>query len=298
MYLRPLRPAAAAALLALAGWAAPPTEPAVRGTPPALAVSTQSSDLAFARRLDRFLRFASLPGQARPMLEHLDLQPGQLDSITRPYAVVHVVFSERAFFVGAGDLPRPESSALLDLLAENMKQDVPNVRLTLLSHTDASGSTTYNDELSLRRARNVFQALIDRGVNRGELTAVVIGGRQPFTANGTPSGKMLNRRLEILISGNLDANLAVIRLRPINRRLIATAPAATRSVAQIMAPEFAGTGHNNPGVPGAAQRDDLVMRRTGGIDLQPASDRPGSSPIPRKPILREDDSSWPDPAGD
>jgi len=232
------------------------------------------------------------------MLEHLDLQPGQLASITRPYAVVHVVFSERAFFVGAGDVSRPESSSLLDLLAENMKHDLPTIRLTLLSHTDASGAAPDNDELSLRRASTIFQALIKRGVNQSELTAVVIGGRQPLTANVSTSGKMLNRRLEILISGDLDANLAVIRLRPINRRFIATAPAGAQSVAQIMAPELAGTGHYDPRAPSTAQKGDLVMRRIGEIDLQPASDNAGPSPIPRKPILREDDSSWPDPAGD
>jgi hypothetical protein len=68
----------------------------------------------------------------------------------------------------------------------------------------------------MRRARNVFQALVNRGCNPAQLSTVAIGKNQPIAPNASESGRALNRRVEFLISANQNANLAVVRLQPIN----------------------------------------------------------------------------------
>jgi len=221
------------------------------------------------------------------MSEYLDVQPGQAPGLVRPCAVFHIVYSEHLFFAASGDGLLPASSSLLDALAKTMKSDVPALKLTLLIHTDARSSEKLNDDASLQRTRNILAALIGRGIDPAALSAVVIGKRQPIAPNMTTQTAIRNRRVEFLFSPDLDANLAVVRLRPIDRGFLAAkgAPASLKpeTKVQVMRPEA--------GPPGA----EIVMRPAGTIELRSASDNPGPSPIPRQPILREGASNWPDP---
>jgi len=66
-------------------------------------------------------------------------------------------------------------------------------------HTDNTGSEQYNQSLSERRAGSVAAYLRSRGV-AGERLMVIGGGeRYPIASNDTPSGRQLNRRVEITI---------------------------------------------------------------------------------------------------
>jgi outer membrane protein OmpA-like peptidoglycan-associated protein len=292
MYLRPISIAAAAALVVLAGCTPPSMAPAVKATPRSAAPTGQSADIEFSRRVERFEGLISAPHPAAFMSEYLDVQPGQAPGLVRPLAVIHIVYDERLFFAGAGNVLRPQSSALLDLWAKAIKQDAPGVRLTLLIHTDAHGSEKFDDDMSSQRAGNILQALIDRGIAPAALSAVVIGKRQPIANNMTAQSAMRNRRVEFLFSIDLDANLAVVRLHPIDRAFLTAkgAPVAPESKTnvQVMRPEFAAAGYGGSGA-------RIVMRPAGMIELQAAADHPGPSPIPRQPILREGASNWPDP---
>jgi len=72
-------------------------------------------------------------------------------------------------------------------------------RVTVVGHTDSTGSDAYNQDLSIRRASSVVDALEDRGVERGTLGTEGRGEREPRADNGTEAGRQLNRRVEILI---------------------------------------------------------------------------------------------------
>jgi outer membrane protein OmpA-like peptidoglycan-associated protein len=287
-----MRLTAAAAFVTLSGCLAHAAAPAVTAIPPMAAPATQAADLAFTRRIDRFEALVSAPRPAAFMSEYLDVQPGQAPGLARPHAVIHIVYSDPLFFAGTGDAVLPTSSAVLDFLAETLKSDIPDTRLTLLIHTDAHGPDAADDDVSLRRARGILQALIARGIDPAALSAVVIGKRQPIAPNMTPQGATRNRRVEFLVSANLDANLAVVRLRPIDRSFLATngapAPTMLKTTAQVMRPEIDAAGKGDRGA-------RITMRPTGTIELLPASYNPGPSPIPRQPILREGASNWPDP---
>jgi outer membrane protein OmpA-like peptidoglycan-associated protein len=161
----------------------------------------QTIELENSDRVARFQRLANLSGITPPTITVE--QEGS-------FPVVRVVFSERVMFDFDSDMPRPEAIGVIDLVADNLRHDVPDAQLTLLGHTDAIGSDTYNYDLSMRRAKNVFQALVDRGCSREQLTTVAIGKNQPIAPNDTEAGRLLNRRVEFLISASQGANLAVV----------------------------------------------------------------------------------------
>ena len=62
------------------------------------------------------------------------------------------------------------------------------------------GSEAANLALSDRRAQAVQQALTMRGVDAGRITARGYGKAYPVASNGTPEGRALNRRVEVVIA--------------------------------------------------------------------------------------------------
>ncbi|MDO4771923.1 OmpA family protein [Porphyromonas sp.] len=61
-----------------------------------------------------------------------------------------------------------ENNFILDQIAEMMTTD-SSLRLLITGYTDAVGNSTYNKDLSLRRAKTVYDELIARGVNPANL---------------------------------------------------------------------------------------------------------------------------------
>lgn len=178
-----------------------------------LATQDQTAALEEQDRVDRFRRLASMQGVVQPEVDRLSLPPGSTDTMSGPVPVVRVVFPERAFFAFDSAEPLPNSRPILDVIADNMKHDVPDAALTVLGHTDGVGTDAYNIDLSRRRAAAVIAALIARGVNPAQLSAVAIGKRQPIAPNNTEDGRALNRRVEFLVSPGFSANLAAVQQR-------------------------------------------------------------------------------------
>lgn len=183
----------------------------------------QSTQLESNDRAARFGRLAAGTGTA-PVVTQTVAQSG----IGAGLPVVVVTFDENAFFASGSARPRPEAQAILDVVAENMRRDVPDAQLTLLGHTDAVGTDAANDQLSLRRARAVLSGLVARQVNAGQLSTIAIGRRQPIAPNLSADGRARNRRVEFLVSSSYEANLSVIEGRAV--------PAAWLSAGAAMRP--------------------------------------------------------------
>ncbi|NNM28232.1 MAG: OmpA family protein, partial [Akkermansiaceae bacterium] len=66
-------------------------------------------------------------------------------------------------------------------------------------HTDSDGGTSYNQDLSERRASSVAQYLTSRRVDPRRLIVRGFGESSPIASNATSSGKAQNRRVEIHI---------------------------------------------------------------------------------------------------
>jgi len=149
-----------------------------------------------------------------PDVTQVVVMPGEAAGVTSPTTVTRIVFPEQVLFDFDSDVPRPEAAAALDRLADDLRRNAPGTQLTVLGHTDAVGSEQYNYALSARRAQGVFQALVGRGIDPGQLSTVAVGKDQPVASNATAEGRARNRRVEFLVSPDLDANLAVVRRQP------------------------------------------------------------------------------------
>jgi outer membrane protein OmpA-like peptidoglycan-associated protein len=71
--------------------------------------------------------------------------------------------------------------------------------LRVSGHTDSTGSRSYNQTLSERRASSVADYLATRGVDRSRMLVQGIGPDQPIADNGTSTGRSQNRRVELYI---------------------------------------------------------------------------------------------------
>lgn len=67
-------------------------------------------------------------------------------------------------------------------------------------HTDSTGSASYNQGLSQRRAASVANYLGGQGIDPRRFAIIGYGASQPVATNATPDGRAQNRRVEIQIS--------------------------------------------------------------------------------------------------
>jgi outer membrane protein OmpA-like peptidoglycan-associated protein len=85
---------------------------------------------------------------------------------------------------------------VLNAVAKVMKEFDKTV-VEVAGHTDSTGSESYNQGLSERRAASVAQYLQSQGINQQRLITVGMGEAMPVADNGTPEGRQANRRVEI-----------------------------------------------------------------------------------------------------
>ena len=93
---------------------------------------------------------------------------------------------------------RPPLRDVFDPFAASLRDD-PNAYLSIVGHTDSTGTDAINDPLSLERARSVRDYLIDRGVPASHIQVAGRGDREPVADNGTEAGRARNRRVEIFL---------------------------------------------------------------------------------------------------
>jgi len=94
---------------------------------------------------------------------------------------------------------KPEFRADLDQAANFIQKNHQVPYILIAGHTDNVGTDAYNQALSLKRAENVRQALIDNyGINPDRLGAKGYGKTQPVATNDTDAGRYQNRRVEVV----------------------------------------------------------------------------------------------------
>ncbi len=96
------------------------------------------------------------------------------------------------------DVVKPESYGALNDIAKILNE-VPDIKVKILGHTDSDGQEDANLDLSKRRAASVKAELAKSfGVNPERIDTDGMGEGQPVAANDTPSNKALNRRVEFI----------------------------------------------------------------------------------------------------
>lgn len=91
---------------------------------------------------------------------------------------------------------KPQFRSTLSSVAGTLR-DYPSTTIDITGHADSQGSDAYNQELSLRRASSVAQALTDQGVQPQRIVAQGRGELAPIADNATAEGRAKNRRVEI-----------------------------------------------------------------------------------------------------
>jgi len=79
----------------------------------------------------------------------------------------------------------------------------PGLALGIEGNTDSVGGDAYNQGLSERRAEAVRSYLAEQGVPASSMTAKGFGKTQPVSSNGTAEGRQQNRRVELIVSGEV-----------------------------------------------------------------------------------------------
>lgn len=82
----------------------------------------------------------------------------------------------------------------------------PDLRLEIDGYTDSVGSDEYNQTLSDKRAEAVRDYLVGSGVSMNNVVARGMGKADPVADNSTAQGRQLNRRVEMIVSGDVIGN--------------------------------------------------------------------------------------------
>ena len=79
----------------------------------------------------------------------------------------------------------------------------PGLRLQVEGYTDSVGGDDYNQQLSENRATSVRDYLTGAGIPTASVTSKGFGKTEPVASNDTAAGRQQNRRVELVVSGDL-----------------------------------------------------------------------------------------------
>jgi outer membrane protein OmpA-like peptidoglycan-associated protein len=105
------------------------------------------------------------------------------------------------FDTGKSDLRSQAREALAKL--SGIVLNYPSLHLAIEGYTDSTGSAEFNQALSEKRAAAVRDYLLSQGLDAGTLSAQGFGMSNPVADNSTAQGRQKNRRVEIVVSGEV-----------------------------------------------------------------------------------------------
>jgi outer membrane protein OmpA-like peptidoglycan-associated protein len=94
---------------------------------------------------------------------------------------------------------KPNFRPILDKFASTLVEN-PYSRVTIIGHTDSTGSDTINEPLSVNRAAHTRDYLSSRGVASNRISIDGRGSHEPVAPNDTEANRARNRRVEIFVA--------------------------------------------------------------------------------------------------
>lgn len=88
---------------------------------------------------------------------------------------------------------------ILDRFATTLNQN-PVTTVTIIGHTDSTGTDAINNPLSVNRAAATRDYLVARGVSANRIAIDGRGSREPIADNNTYDGRAQNRRVEVFVA--------------------------------------------------------------------------------------------------
>lgn len=99
---------------------------------------------------------------------------------------------------------KPNFVPVLNQFASSLNQNAVTT-VTIIGHTDSTGSDSINNPLSIDRAESARDYLVSRGVARSRIATDGRGAREPIADNNTQPGRDKNRRVEIYVAEQVAA---------------------------------------------------------------------------------------------
>lgn len=137
-----------------------------------------------------------LDRQARALEEQAQ---GTGVAVTREEDAVRVTLPGDVTFATGSATITPALRQTLVSFAQTLQQEA-STTITVIGHTDSTGSLEFNDTLSKRRAQSVADVLTIQGVAAGRINVLGVGPTQPVASNDTAEGRAQNRRVEFTLT--------------------------------------------------------------------------------------------------
>ncbi len=90
----------------------------------------------------------------------------------------------------------------------------PTLHMTVEGYTDSTGTDEYNLKLSQRRADSVREYVVSNGINGSNVEAHGYGKDKPVATNDTAAGRQQNRRVEMVVTGDIIGQPISSLVRP------------------------------------------------------------------------------------
>ena len=158
-------------------------------------------------RIKRLVRLsATLPPNRRPIFFEGIVPSSRLPAgFDVDVPVLRVVFPDHVFFDTAESKLRPEAELLVEIIAESLRREPPDVALFVAGHADKRGDNKYNEALSIDRANALAETIYDRGVAYSSIWRIGFGEDMPLLPGDDQASLDQNRRIEFLFAAKPEA---------------------------------------------------------------------------------------------
>ena len=173
----------------------------------ALAAQQQAQAAQHQAELAQQQAKAAQDAAARSEAEKQALRAALLDQFNRVLPTtdtprgLQVNMADVLFAFGKYELQPPAREALAKFSGIVLAH--PGLHLSVEGYTDSVGSDAFNQTLSEQRASAVRDYLVQQGLDPTSITATGFGKSNPVASNDTAAGRQQNRRVEIIISGEV-----------------------------------------------------------------------------------------------
>ncbi|MCP4338663.1 MAG: AAA family ATPase [Desulfobulbaceae bacterium] len=123
---------------------------------------------------------------------HLSDKPAEETVVPLPEEMLVIRFKYDSNLFSVADIERMKEFA-------RVLKFHPEVTVNISGYTDSTGDAVYNKKLSEFRANMVKSFLMGQDLPPEQMTAQGFGNKNPVDTNGTESGRMMNRRVEISV---------------------------------------------------------------------------------------------------
>lgn len=158
-------------------------------------ITAASADLEV---VEKRIRIVS-PDQAQVIFR---MGKGGISPVAKKLGMTRVLvfeYAEKVCFASAKSDLKPDALPVLAKQAEILNLYFPKAIAYVCGYTDATGSDTLNDKLSLQRAEAVRNFLVNQKVDGARIKTQGFGKQFEVAPNTTAEGRALNRRTEVIL---------------------------------------------------------------------------------------------------